>query len=503
MNMLNILDSYLNRITMYKLVLWSLRILMVISLVLALTGTLGFSFKGLLTSVIVLTVVSYPVNWLFSRLLHVPTNTDSYPITLLILYFLLPPATTVHQALLVALAGILAVASKFLIGWNGKHIFNPAAFGAAVVSGLGLLGTAWWIGNSIMWPFVLIAGLLIVRKIRRFTMFLTFVAASFLVALHTAVQLNVSLWQVISLTVTSSPMLFLGTIMLTEPSTMPPRRWYQVIYAALIGFLAFTYVSFGLVRLDPIIALLIGNLFAFAVSPRFRLRLTLKEVQHVSDRVYSYVFIPDRTAAFEPGQYMEWTLPHAQVDSRGNRRTFSFASSPTEADVRLGVKFYEPSSSYKRALRAMQPGDEILGGQVAGDFVLPKNRTEKVVLIAGGIGITPFRSMLQYLVDTKEQRDIVLIYATADPAEVAYKGVLAAAEKQGVRVILLLTHGDAPASWKGSTGQLDEAFVREHVTDYADRAFYVSGPQPMVVGIRKILRTLGVKGIKTDYFSGY
>jgi len=308
----------------------------------------------------------------------------------------------------------------------------------------------------------------------------------------------------LSLAITSGPLLFLGGIMLTEPATMPNRQLHQVIYGGLVGLLFAAAPTLGPLIIYPEVALLIGNLYAYIVNPRYRLHLTLERVEHVSDRVASYVFRPNMKPAFAPGQYMEWTMDMDHHDSRGNRRTFSVASSPTEDTVRIGVKFYEPSSRFKQVLRTLKPGDKIYAGQLAGDFTLPSDQAEKLVFIAGGIGITPFRSMLKYLVDKGEKRDVTVIYSVSDPSEVAYADVLKAAhDKLGIRVIPLLSTDKPPKGWKGKAGRVTPEFIAEHVTDHKERTFYVSGPESMVQAIEGTLKKLGVGGIRTDHFSGY
>jgi glycine betaine catabolism B len=503
--MMRFIDDQLNKITMYKLVQWGLRILAAISIVLSFTGALDLSYKALLLSLGLLSVTCYLANVIFSRIWRIPVNTESYSITLLILFFILPPASTEIRALEIVLAGIIAIASKFLISYNGKAIFNPAAFAPFLLGLLGLLHASWWVGSSVLWPLTLVFGLLVLRKIRRFSAFIPFVIVSLIVFVITGIADGQEFREIIQFAITSSPLIFLGTIMLTEPSTMPGLRRQQIIFGALVGFLYAMPWNIGPLTIYPETALLLGNLYAFAVNPRYRLRLTLKEVQKVSDRVYNYVFTPDQKAHFIPGQYMEWTLDHARVDGRGNRRTFSIASSPTESTIGMGVKFYEPSSTYKTALKDLKPGAVIYAGQTAGDFILPDDTAEKLVFVAAGIGVTPFRSMLKYLLDSNEKRDIIMVYAVSDAAEIAYEDILAAAEKKGVKMIGLLTSDKIPSDWQGSTGRLDGAFIAEHIPDYKDRKIYISGPNGLVETLRaELLKQGQVRNkIKTDYFTGY
>jgi ferredoxin-NADP reductase len=219
-----------------------------------------------------------------------------------------------------------------------------------------------------------------------------------------------------------------------------------------------------------------------------------------------FVFTPSRRLTFAPGQYIECTLAHPHPDSRGNRRLFSIASSPTEETVRLGVRLYPRSSSYKTALFAMNAHTGMIGGQIAGDFTLPAEHTQKLVFIAGGVGITPFRSMLKYLVDTKQRRDIILIYAGKTSADLVYRDIVGEAQTRvGIKVVYTLTDsGAVPANWSGNRGRIDAEMIRQTVPDLLERIYYLSGPPDMVTSHRRVLRTLGIKReqIKTDYFYG-
>lgn len=505
MRLLHPIDNLLNRITMYKLVMSGLFALVAIAIVFCFTGVLSLSGTGLLLSAGILLTVCYGLNGLLSRLYHVPSNSESSVITALILCCILPPVTTAPRALYIAVAGLVAIASKYVVAWQHKHIFNPAAVGAAFVGITGLLYATWWIGNPSMLPFTLLLGFLIVRKIRRFSLVIAFIFSSLALSAVLALSHEQSVTTVLQNVIVSGPLIFLGTVMLTEPSTMPPIKRYQVLYGCLVGVLGTSGLRLGSLSIAPQQALLAGNFFSYMVSGKHRLRLVLKKKQQIAPNVYDFTFVPDRQPHFRPGQYMEWTLAHPHVDWRGNRRTFSIASSPTEKELHIGVKFYEPGSSFKAALQRLQPGDSLQAGHIAGDFTLPPDKTQKLVWVAGGIGITPFRSMAKYLIDKDQARDIVLFYLVSRPEEKSFHDILEQARQIGLKTVYVLTSKEMPADWHGERGPLTLEHIKRHVPDYAERLFYLSGPNGMVQAYYDQLRVGGVshRRIVTDYFSGY
>jgi ferredoxin-NADP reductase len=304
-----------------------------------------------------------------------------------------------------------------------------------------------------------------------------------------------------------SPLFFFAFVILTEPLTTPPTRALRIAYGALVGLLFAPEVHIGSFYITPEIAILLGNVFAYLVSPKAKLVLKLKEKVQLAPDIYDFIFTPSRQLAFAPGQYMEWTLGHADPDSRGNRRFFTLASSPTERDLRVGVKFYPKASSFKEAMLNMAPETEIVAGQLAGDFVLPDDPNQKCVFIAGGIGITPFRSMLQYLLDKGQRRPLVLFYANRTASDVVYWDVLNRAQKElGMRTIYTLTDlSQVPSWWKWQVGRITPEMIAREVPDYQNCLFYVSGPQSMVDSFKTTLRALNVarSQIKTDFFPGF
>lgn len=501
---MNSIDAVINRISIYRLVVYGLGLVSVVGIMLASIGRIPVSPALMILSFALLAVSSYATEWFLARAWQTPFNSESWLITALIIFLIFPAPRSVAEAAVVLLVGIAANASKYLLAWNGKHIFNPAAFGVALAGFLGLQTSTWWVGNSALWVLMLVVGLLIVRKIRRFSFVMLFVVVSIVLqAGYLLLQGHLSV-AVMQNVLVASPLIFLSTIMLTEPATMPPRKSQQAVFAVIIAVLYVGAWKIGPLTIYPEIALLIGNVYAFAVSPKFKMALRLKEIQKISDQVYNFVFIPEKKFAFKPGQYMEWTLPNVAFDARGNRRAFTIASSPTEGTVQLGVKFYNPSSTYKYALSRMQPGDPIYASQLMGNFTLNGDKTKKIVFIAGGIGVTPFRSMIKYLTDTNTHCDIVLLYSVGKPEELAYVDEFEAAKKVGVTFVPILA--DTTRSEPGMlSAKLNSALLRELVPDYSERLFYVSGPDAMVQSTKNHLYDLDVQHehIKTDYFSGY
>ena len=498
------IDSLLNRITMYRLVVYGLGIISFISFIFSITGRFAMMPKSLAVSFVILFVATFVTEWVLAKSWRTPFNNESWLITALIIFLIFPPPKNFIEAVTTGLVAIIASASKYLIAWRGKHIFNPAAIAVAIVGFLGFGITTWWVGNSALWPFTLILGLLVVRKIKRFPLVLTFVgvALAFQVILFAinGSPIAASMQSVLI----ASPLIFLSTIMLTEPATMPPRRNQQIIFGALVAILYVGAWKIGPIYIYPEVALLIGNIYAFIVSPKFKVKLYLKEMQKISEQVYNFVFIPEKKFDYKAGQYMEWTLPHVALDGRGNRRAFTLASSPTEDTVQLGVKFYNPSSTFKYELSQMKKGDSIYGSQLSGSFTLDQKYHKKLVFIAGGIGVTPFRSMVKYITDMGLSTDIYVLYIVSKPEELAYIREFQTAQNNGVRFVPILS--DMTRTVPGIiNGDVDQALIEKIVPDYQERLFYISGPNAMVQTTKKTLRHMNVQRthIKTDYFSGY
>lgn len=506
--MLRYVDDILNKITMYRVVLYALCGMLVAAVGLSFVGLIPYSWFSILYSSAFITLVAWIGNDAFARIFRAPTNVESVFITALILVFLISPPHSPYDGAYYALATwatLWAIAGKFIFAIRRKHLFNPAALGVAM-TGLFLgLGATWWVGTPWMLPFVLLLGLPLVRKIHRFDLFLSFMLSALVSITVTQVVAGVDLWSALVQEIVYSPLIFFATVMLTEPLTTPPTRWLRIIYGVFVGALFSPALNINGVYTTPELALLVGNIFSYLVSPKQKLMLRLAAIEKVANNTYDFVFETKQKMKFKPGQYLEWTLAHKKYDSRGVRRYFTIASSPTEQKLRIGVRFYQDASSFKKSLASLKPGQGIVASQLSGDFTMPRDKKRKLAFVAGGIGVTPFRSMIKYLIDSGEKRDVAMLYSARNEGDLAYRSLFDQARSLGMKVIYTLTDADVPQSWQGRRGPVDPKMIAEEIPDFAERTFYISGPRAMVTNFQDALAKMGVPRthVKTDFFPGF
>lgn len=430
------------------------------------------------------------------------------------LFFLFWPSTDAVDLAWLAATAFLANASKYALAWRGRHIFNPAAAGAfLVVVVQELVGrdapinATWWIAAEKLLPFVAVASFLVLWRTRRLDIGIVFVVVSSVLVLLGLDQSGAPFVEALQTTAYSFPIVFLAGFMLSEPLTLPPRRYQQLVVAAVTA-LVFAYPMFvvlftdtppelGVFAPSPVTALLIGNLTAFGFARRRGLRLELEGRRQLTPETHEFTFRTKGSVNFRPGQYAELTVPHPKADARGTRRVFSISSPPDGAGrVSFALRVPENSSSFKRALLKLEPGHTVRGTGVGGDFLWPDDHSTPLVLVAGGIGITPFLSQLRH----HPERDSVLVYGVSSPEEVPFTEELADAQ---VVLVGPSRPANVPAGWRFVEAPfLTAELIDEAVPDLADRYAYVSGPPAMVNAVRPGLARRAA-GIKTDYFTGY
>ncbi|MBG6239616.1 ferredoxin-NADP reductase [Mycetocola sp. CAN_C7] len=492
-------DIAIGRVTMYRLVTLWLILLAIVSLILSATGILFFSPLELAAGLVVAVGVSVGSNRLVALLFGATPHTESGVITGLLLFFIFRPSIEPLDLLGTAVAALVATLSKYLVAVRGRHIVNPAAFGAVVVGITGIGVSWWWIGSTALLPVVVAAAVLVLYRTRRFLLAGTFIVVGVGSIVPRLIDNDMSLAAAITTSFTSYPVIFFAAFMLTEPLTLPPRRWQQVIEAALVGVLFALPYEIGPIFSTPELALVAGNLLAFVAGQRRGIRLVLESRTRLTPTAVELRFRPESALRFAAGQYLELTVPHRGADARGDRRMFSIATAPADRTVAVAYRENDPGSSFKAALARVEPGHTIRATGVWGDFTLPSDPTVPVLFVAAGIGITPFVSQIADLHRRGQARDIVLVYAVSAPEEIAYRTEL---ELLGVPVFLTAPEPPdvLPTGWAYlGPGRLTAARLAGAVGDLRERAALISGPPGLVDELRPALG----RRAKTDYFSGY
>ena len=472
------LKNFQNGVSMYRLVLYTLVAYVFVAIFLSLAGVLFFDPRAILFQTLFLVVAGQLSNKLLARAFRAETNAESAIITSLILSLVVGPLDPLSNLVPLTTFATAAMASKYVIAKNARHLLNPAAAGALFTALFAGPGASWWVGSGAMFPFVVIGGALILAKQKRFTLVGAFV--------FTFLGFSALMGARVPALVTASPLVFFATIMLTEPLTSPVVLRFQIIYALLVSV-----VSLGTA---PETALLLGNIVSFVLEKPARYTLSLKQKRKLTSDTYSFIFYATPRLNFTPGQYLHWSLPHKNPDARGTRRYFTLASSPKSEDAELIVKIPPRTSSFKKALKNLNVGDLVHGLDTTGEFTLPKDENVKLALVAGGIGVTPYLSMARYTLESASRRDVVLFYTNSSKKDIFYKNVFEKAKKLGWETVYVNSDTD---------GRLNADMVKKYAPDHKNRLFYLSGPPPMVDAYKKMLTSLGALGIKTDYFPGY
>ena len=506
-----LIDNLLDRVTMYQLMLYYLIALLGGAMLLGAFGLAPLRPAEIGVGAVLAIGFSYLFNWFFATLFHAKRNPESQYITALILALIIGPVSIyTNGALALVVATAVAAGSKYIIAHERMHVFNPAALGAFVAALILGQGASWWIGFVYIIPLLVFGGLLVVYKLQRLKMVgLFFATFLFAIASMTAIvsQSSNAALQIFVYPSAFAPVLFFAFVMLVEPLTSPQQQRTQYFYAILVAILAALYSYSDLTGPYALeLALLSGNIFTRAVAFNPRVRLVLREREMVARDTISFWFEPSHPVAFVPGQFMQWELPHHHADDRGVRRFFTICSSPTESRIMFTTKFSKPSSTFKSTLYALLPPDAMTGMGVGGTFTLPpSNDATPCVFIAGGIGITPFRSMIKYMVDQKLSRPITLLYSNKSVDDIAFKSLFDEAGLIGWLKTVYTITDTIPYGWRGRTGFITAAMIAEEVPDYRERLFYISGPQPMVNAFVPLLSGMGIprEHIRTDYFPGY
>jgi ferredoxin-NADP reductase len=242
--------------------------------------------------------------------------------------------------------------------------------------------------------------------------------------------------------------------------------------------------------------------------------LPLKSRSEVAEGTLEFRFAKPEGMTFKAGQFMDFTLiDPPETDDEGNTRGFSINSAPDDPELMFATRLR--NTAFKRVLRTLPLGTAIKVEGPFGDFTLHNKVSRPAILLAGGIGITPFRSIARWAAQERLSHRILLFYANKRPEDAAFLDELAGLERANPNFTFIPTMDHMSEShqpWKGETGRIDHALIEKYLkrgsasdTARSEPIYYMAGPTGMVAALRKMLNEAGVDDddIRTEEFTGY
>ncbi|SRR5712692_5529707 len=210
---------------------------------------------------------------------------------------------------------------------------------------------------------------------------------------------------------------------------------------------------------------------------------------------------------FKPGQYTDVTLRNPlETDAEGNTRTFSIASPPFENELVLTTRMRD--TAFKRSLKKVPLGTEVKIDPAMGSFTLHRNLAQPAVFLAGGIGITPFLSIVRQADRDRLPQTLYLFYSNRRPEDAAFLETLQTLEKTNPNFRLICTMTEMSKSkkeWKGERGLINKEMLTRYLSYLQGPIYYTAGPPALVAAMRQILTASCVDedDIRAEEFAGY
>ncbi len=233
----------------------------------------------------------------------------------------------------------------------------------------------------------------------------------------------------------------------------------------------------------------------------------LKDRQLAAEGTMAFHFEKPPEFTFKAGQSIDLTLINPpQTDAEGNARTFTIASAPSERDLMVATRMRD--TAFKRVLKAMPLETPIKIDGPYGALTLHKDSARPGVFLAGGIGITPFLSMLRQATRDKFPHRLSLFYSNRRPEDAAFLDELQRMEKQNRNYQFIGTMTEMAKSnrpWDGETGYVNKEMLVKRLKELTGPVYYTAGPPAMVAAMRKMLNDAGVDddNIRSEDFVGY
>jgi ferredoxin-NADP reductase len=234
-------------------------------------------------------------------------------------------------------------------------------------------------------------------------------------------------------------------------------------------------------------------------------KLKLIERREIARNTLVFLFEKPEGFSFQPGQYGGFTLiDPKEMDDRGITRRFSILSTPEDKHVAIAIRCIQPSA-FKRVLSTLPIGQEIKFAGPTGSFVLHADKTTPAVFIAGGIGITPFYSMIRDATFHQSTQPIFLFYGNHQIADAAFLDELNYLQQQNPYFKMIPVLDKPDVQWHGEVGFINHILINKYIRDLSEPIFYVCGSPGMVTVIQETLAEMGIDEdkIRVEDFPGY
>jgi ferredoxin-NADP reductase len=247
-----------------------------------------------------------------------------------------------------------------------------------------------------------------------------------------------------------------------------------------------------------------------AIASKTTYLLKLQDRYEVAERTMAFEFEKPEAFVFKAGQAIDMTLINpSETDAEGNRRAFSIASAPDERTLLIATRMRD--TAFKRTLATMPIGTQVEIEGPFGDLILHNDQARAAVFLAGGIGITPFRSILLQVIKERLQYSVFCFFANRRPEDAPFLEELEALRRNlqrpyWITIVPTMTQmSQSDHSWDGETGRIDHSMLARHLKFDVSPTYYLAGPPGMVKGLHQMLKTEGVgeNDIRTEEFSGY
>ncbi|HEY5213583.1 MAG TPA: FAD-dependent oxidoreductase [Acidobacteriaceae bacterium] len=240
-------------------------------------------------------------------------------------------------------------------------------------------------------------------------------------------------------------------------------------------------------------------------SPIFQTKLKSRDL--VAERTMAFHFEKPASFVFTPGQFINIDLLNpVETDAEGNTRCFSVSSAPYEDTIMVTTRLRD--TAFKRVLKTMPLETEVRIEGPFGDLRLHNNTKRAAVFLAGGIGVTPFRSILLDAANRKLTHHVFLFFSNHRPEDAAFLDELQSLEKRNANYKLIGTMTGMEKSqrpWQGERGVIDKEMLDKYLKDAVSPIYYIAGPPGMVKGLHSMLQAAGIDedDIRTEEFAGY